>query len=342
MSLNLRSQNPRALAHLSLGLDRLRRFQERPEELSVLTEAEDDLNKALQEDPAFLPAVYYRGLTRELRGDTELAISDLNRVIEANPPFLPEARFNLGVARFHRYHKPDLAEAETNFRGVLDNSSISDQLRLQTMASLAQVNAQFMIQKDPEKPDYDDIKSRFSAVVQAEARIRELRSHQTLEPSIAWRIENALGLGYMFASDYLPRIEIGKWRFSRPEMLDEARHRFEKADKASPNNWALFCNLGSIWMRSSYWHRLEKKNESDQSAFKTSETYLKLVLDKIRPGYAFALYEMGRLYRIHRHFGEALRWFRLSLEIPEGKRDVGADTLNREITRAEQENPVFP
>jgi tetratricopeptide (TPR) repeat protein len=338
MSLNLKSKSPKANAHLTMGVDRLLRFQQQPEDPAILSEAEEDLNKALEEDPAFLPAVYYRGLTRELKGENDLAISDLSQVVESRPPFKAEAQFNLGVARFHKYHRPDLEQAEAEFQAVLQTASISEQLRLQTMASLAQVHGQLMIQRDPENPNYDEIEQHFFRIVRTETEICALTRDKPLGPPVMWRIENALGLGYMFASDYFSDIELKDRGISRREMLLEARRYFEIADLANRDNWAILCNLGSIWMRISYWKILEEPEVS----FERSESFLKRVVDRIRPNYGFALYELGRLNRVNAKFEDALTWFKRSEDVPEEKRDVGRKTLDREIKRGQERSSVFP
>jgi tetratricopeptide (TPR) repeat protein len=343
MSLNIESQSPQANAHLNLGVDELRRYQQSPENLAVLDEAEEDLNRAVKEDPAFLPAVYYRGLARDLKGETDLAISDLRRVVESNPPFESEAKFNLGVARFHKYHRADLEEAKAQFRAVLESKDVSKQLRLQTMASLAQVHAQLMIQNDPEHPNILEVKYNLLEVLKTEQEITALLDSQMPEPAILWRIENSLGLGNMFASDYCPEIAFkDSQTWSRVQMIIEARARFENADRVNPCNWAILCNLGSIWMRISYWSNRGELKLGSLDGFERSQHFLRLVIDNIRPSYGFALYELGRLHRVNQKFVEAREWFKRSEAVPEAKRDVGPVTLEREIKRAEARNPIFP
>jgi len=343
MSLNIESQSPRANAHLNLGLDRLRLFQERPDDRAILNEAEEDLNRAVEEDPSFLPAVYYRGIARNLKGENDLAISDLTRVVESKPPFTAEARFNLGIARFHKYHRSDLQEAVAQFQAVLTSNAISDELRLQTMASLAQVHGQLMIQKNPEQPDREQVALHFFKVLGAETEIRLLLKGQTPDASIKWRIENAVGLGYMFASDYYGSIVVQNGTvWHRPALVLEARKHFENADNASPKNWAILCNLGSIWMRTSYWSSHDNLEENSQESFERSKYFLERVVDKIRPNYGFALYELGRLHRINAKFAEALEWFKRSEDVPETKRDVSKSTLDREIKRAREQKSIFP
>ncbi len=372
MRLNAKSKSAQANAHLSLGLDSLLRFREEPDNPAVLNEAERDLTIALEQDPAFLPAVYYRGVVRQLKGDNDLAISDLANVIESKSPFKNEARFNLAVARYHKFHRADLEEAESQFETVLKSKAISKQLRLQIMVSLAQVYGQLMIQKNPEHPNLEEIHENFRRVLQVETEIRfglhaERAKEQKLDPEIEWRIENAIGVAYMFASDYCSSIAARDGtEIRRATILREAREHVEKADKFSPDNWAILCNLGSIWMRFACWIAKRARKEifqesaaqseksllltagerkTDQSAQESaeqSEYYLKRVIDKIRPGYGFALYELGRLHRINGDFAVALDWFERSMAVPEAKRDVGQATLDREIQRTRQQSSVFP
>jgi len=372
MRLNAKSRSPRANAHLSLGLDSLLRFREQPANPTVLNEAERDLTMALEQDPAFLPAVYYRGVVRQLKGDNDLAISDLTTVIESRSRFKNEARFNLAVARYHKNDRADLEEAESLLETLLKSKAISNRLRLQIMVSLAQVYGQLMIQNNPEQPNLEEIHENFRRALQVETEIRfgrdaEKAREQKPDPEIEWRIEDALGLAYMFASDYCSSVagrdgsEIG-----RATILREAREHFEKADKFSPDNWAILCSLGSIWMRFAYWISKRARKETSQESAASSEKsillpagerkteqsaqesaeqaeyYLRRVIDKVKPNCGFALYELGRLHRIKGDFAVALDWFERSMAVPEAKRDIGQATLDREILRARQQSSAFP
>jgi tetratricopeptide (TPR) repeat protein len=348
MRLNVRSKSPEANAHLSLGLDNILRFRERPDNMAVLNEAERDLAIALEQDPAFLPAMYYRAIVRQLKGENDLAISDLTSVIETKSPFNAEARFNLGVALFNKNYREDLEEAESEFQTVLKSKAISKQLRLQTLASLTEVYCRLMIQKNPEQPHLEAVQENFRRVLQVEIHFRsglyaEKTKEEKLDPEIESRIENALGLGYMFAADYCSSIAPPEGsEIPRATLLREARERFERADTFSPDNWAILCNLGSIWMRFCYWISTRARKDTAHESTERSEHFLMRVIDKVRPNYGFALYELGRLHRINGDFAVAEEWFGRAAAIHEPKRNVSESSLNREIQRARNHSTVFP
>jgi tetratricopeptide (TPR) repeat protein len=346
MNLKLNTDNPDAYALVNIGLEGIREFQSSGGNSQTLVAVEHDLDAAVEADPNYLPAIYYRGITRDLCGKSDLAILDLERALQGlrdvqDTSYVAEARFNLGIAKYHKYHVPDLEAAEKEFTEVLKTDGLDNVLRLQTLASLAQTHAQLMIQRDPERKDLNAVRFRMKHVFEIERQINE-KDNVLVDRSVAWRIENALGLALMFGSDYLESIEVpGNKSWDRITALQRSCEHFEKADRLSPNNWAIVCNLGSIWMRFAYWMNLEVK-VGDQFPFDKSVGYLERILRSLRPDYGFALYELGRLHRTARRFGEALKWFDRAEAIPEKDRDVSQRTLEREMRLAEQRCAEFP
>jgi tetratricopeptide (TPR) repeat protein len=333
------TENLRARVLLDLGLEAMRAYQDSGGNLAVLDEAEGDLNAAVEADPAFLPAIYFRGITRDLKGESDAAIADLERVVNSEPALI-EARFNLGVAFFHKYHVQNLKRAESEFEKVLSVRVLALGLRLQTLASLAQTRAQLMIQSEPQV-DVNAVKARLHEVLEIGHSIDSELASQTPDPQVGWRLENARGLGFMFASDYLDQSVANGSKLDRPKMLSLALKHFRKADEISPNNWAVVCNLGSVWMRSAYWERKDIASLGED-AFQNSFDHLSRVVEVLRPNYGFALYEIGRLHRLVCRFEDALEWFKRAEGVPESKRDVSFKTLQREIDRAEKGIDEFP
>lgn len=314
----------------------------------VLGEAEKRFKEALEADPAYVKALYYLGIARELKGETNSAIESLQKVVESKPSFSAEARFNLGVAYFHKYHPPDLEKAKVEFDQVLEQRFLSRDLRLLCLSSLAQVYAQLMIQPNPEQPDTNDLKQQFGRVQQLKTKIERQTFWRKATIEVRWRLCNAVGLGYMFASDYLQEISVrgglplpGR-SLKRQEMIKTALDQFERADRSNPNNWAIICNLGSIWMRKAYWAREGKERDLSGTAFKQSTQFLDRVIDGLRPEYGFALYEKGRLNRVTERFDEAIGLFEKARSIPPDDRDVSDKTINRELERAKQKRVLFP
>lgn len=341
MNLRAETQNPRARVLLDLGLEAMREYQDSAGNLALLEEAEGELNAAVEADPGFLPAVYFRGITRDLKGETDAAIADLESVVKSDPTF-SEARFNLGVASFHKYHEADLKRAESEFEEVLSDPKVSHNLRLQTLASLAQTQAQLLIQRG--QVDVAAVKLRLEAIFRIADVIQQATEDtpRAADPQVQWRLENALGLGFMFASDYLETFNEPQVKpLSRSDMLRSALQRFTAADRITPGNWAVICNLGSVWMRGAYWQQKAQTAFGD-NAFQRSFDYLYHVIRVLRPNYGFALYEIGRLHRLTGRFSEAIQWFGKAEAVPESKRDVSAGTLKREIDRAKENSDQFP
>jgi tetratricopeptide (TPR) repeat protein len=170
------------------------------------------------------------------------------------------------------------------------------------------------------------------------------------DSQVRWRLENARGLGFMFVSDYLEDIETKDGtRLDRKAMLHKALTHFQSADGISPENWAVVCNLGSVWMRGAYWKQQPLYSREDDSpplqcdAFDKSFDYLNnRVVEKLRRNYGFALYEIGRLHRLTKRYDEAQVWFKRAKDVPEKARDVRGATLKREMLLAEKRSDQFP
>src|SRR5262249_34542891 len=187
---------------------------------------------AVDSDPDYLPALYFRAVTYDLLGKQDTAIEDLKQVLQAKPRFKDEVQLNLGIAYFHKYHADDLIAARGLFEQIINASDSSPVMRLVAKSSLAQVWGQMMIQRDPQKPDMAAAGEAFVNIQNLAKEVYRSLSEAPPEyrPEIEWRIENALGLAEMFAADYLSLREGGRAQVGR---INEAIEHFEKADHIS-------------------------------------------------------------------------------------------------------------
>jgi tetratricopeptide (TPR) repeat protein len=88
--------------------------------------------------------------------------------------------------------------------------------------------------------------------------------------------------------------------------------------------------------------RLSDKIETAKAEFAKARGYLKDVVDRVRPDYGFALYELGRVCRVASDFAAARDWFERALQIPEDERNISAKSVRAEIDKAKSGLDIFP
>lgn len=352
MMMHLETKHRRAFQKLQEAQSSLTSFQQ-SKARSDLTTAGDRLNEALNLDPNYLRAVYYRGLVRDMLGEAELAAKDFSEVLEQHPPFLSEVKYNLGVATFHQYGHANLEKAVTHFEDVIESTN-RPALRLRASAFLAHAYAVMMIPRPKEKTGdcgkmneflaSDEARKHVStyhklSVARSEALTAELEAEEDLDSStrdeIRWRVRNTLAVQRMFYTDYFD--------VDRLEKLRQAEQVLLEADKINPSNWSIYSNLGSTYMRLGHWLEVEegKVTQECEAYFEGALERLDKVMADLIPNYSFAIYEKGRVYRLWGKFDEAKKWLRQALEVKENQ-TVSATTITCELERAEAGSTEYP
>lgn len=348
MQLQLESNSREAFDFVTAALTDLDRYRQL-REISVLDSAKSSLATAISKDPLYFRAHYLDAIVDDLRGKPNLAVPTFQRLLSDSPPFADEVRYNLGVAEYHHYFHEALERALTHFASVVQGASDLS-LRLLAETGVAQASAMHMIPKDPSDPNMAEIERYFADATAAGASVlRKLSSARkrwwrsadhsisdTTVSEIKWAAENARGMALMYYSDYLPLISTSGWREARVTGLREALEALQRADTASPSNWANYCDRASARMRLA-------RYESPDRLFDEAIVLLDTVIDRLRPGYAFARYEKGRVFRLRGDFPRAIREFEDILSIPRDQRvDIGDRRLNIELGRARAGMNTFP
>lgn len=307
-----------------------------------LHQATHKLDEALEEDPQYLRAHYVRALADDLVGHPSQAAERLERVLSAAPPFKDEVEYNLGVAHYHQYHKKNLGEAIKHFEAVVKTTE-DDTLRLLARAGMAQAYAVMMVPRLPEEAVLDEIKQDYELSERHRKSVAmALMSRAEIDPiarsEIEWTMHNARAIALMFYSDY----------FGSPgekiRDLGEALSELGQAEKYSARNFALYCNVASVHMRLGYWREKSGSKRSDASwDFEQALKRLQAVIEDIRPNYGFALYEMGRTYRLTGDFSRALEYLAKVKAMPDdGDRNISDHKINHEIRLANERKTDFP
>lgn len=353
MMMHLETKHRQAFQKLQEAQSSLTSF-ERSKARTDLTTAGQKLDEALKLDPHYLRAVYYRGLVRDMLGESAEAAKDFNQVLEERPPFLFEVKYNLGVATFHQYVDDNVPKAIKQFKEVL-NSSSKPALRLRARALLAHAYALMMIPRPVEETDdcremnqflaSDEARDQVSkyhklSVEQSDALASQLESEgeeidSSTRDEIRWRLRNTLAVQRMFYTDYFETDRIKKLLKAEQVLLE--------ADTINPSNWSIYSNLGSTYMRLAHWLEIEKGKGTTESeaCFEKSLVRLDKVMADLIPNYSFAIYEKGRVYRLWGKFDEAKRWLQRALEVKENQ-TVTVPTIKCELERAELGSTDYP
>jgi tetratricopeptide (TPR) repeat protein len=302
-----------------------------PKDVRVLEEAKSKLHNAVKKDPEFNRARYYVAIVDDMLGNPSDAVHELKELLGRNPTFKDEAEYNLGVSQYHRYYRQHILEAINLFRKVIGESS---DIVLKYMARAGLVRSFSMMVLHSSKESDEAAASEFFAKAETESRalLSELESdtsvNEKTKTEITWRVLNGRGVGVMFASDLQKDVA------RRRQQAQEALKDFREADKRSPDNWEIVCNLGSIHMRVGYTYKKQRSEGHAEKEFEKGKEYLRAVIDRIRPNYGFALYEMGRIYRLDGQFDEARQWFERAMMIPEKNRNVSDGSIEKQIEKA--------
>jgi tetratricopeptide (TPR) repeat protein len=351
MPLELETHNREAFELVTQALEFMDQYRD-SRDVARLSEATVRLNAASQKDPNYFRARYYDAIVDDLSGRRESAVTKLTELLGQSPLLADEVRYNLGLAEYHGYSHSALERAIQQFTRVLETVTDAS-LRLRARAGLAQAYAMHMIPKEYDKPDLDQIKKYRDLALGAVSRVfHELHVSQlrrlvpfggssvdsSTAAEVRWTVHNAKGMALMYYSDYLPQIE--------NDMADRGRERqgvtvklalseLEKAERIKGSDWANRCDLGSATMRLGYFSR-------EAGCYSQAISILQEVIDRLRPGYGFAIYETGRVLRLKGDYGKAIERFKAALDIPETQRDVSDRRVTAELKRAESKDGTFP
>lgn len=335
----LSTENLKAFEHVTSGLKHLETYAKTKEWGDVSTAA-SDLDAAVEMDPGYTAARYYAGIADDLAGRAADGAKRLAPLLSQSldPKFLGYVRYALAMAEYHQYHSANLkraAEILTDLLAAPPNNT----LEISGYALLAQVRAMQEISKGivakaaAESPA-DAILPNWQQSQEAANRALDLLKQPeatTLDPQFHRQLqamsENALGMSEMYRSDYDET--------EKPKRLAAALKHLEDAERDMPGDWANTCDLGSVHMRFGI-----ANNEGAE--FDEARRYLQHVLDVLRPKYGFAMYEIGRTYRVQGRFKEALEWFTRAKGVPEIYRDVSDDTLEKQVDLAKNGSTGFP
>jgi tetratricopeptide (TPR) repeat protein len=315
--------------HAMADLEVYRRVKS-PEQLN---RAIAQFDEAKEEDPEYLLARYGRAIADDLSGRAANAVAELEQVFAAKPPFVDDVEYHLGMAHYHRYDWADLDKAIEHLSAVAARTG-DPVLKCRSLVALAQAFGMRMIPRDPRDADLNEIKHYFDLHTgHAESAAKLLKCLIQIDPvtikELKSALHNAKGFAWMYWTDFFSSVN------EKIGLLKEALVELQLADENNPNDWAIHCDIGSAWMRVGYW-------EQSDSSMEKARMHLTKVLEDLRPSYGFALYELGRSYRLSGRFKEAIACFEKALHIPYESRDVSDRRLLIEKDRAKAGVKDYP
>lgn len=329
----------------------------RDRQLSFLQEAELDLAQAVTRDAQYMDASFYAGIVKDLIGKPADAVPFFDQILNNLPKESEHrrdvAQYSRGVAWYHQYSHGKLEQAEKDFQAVVVRAK-DRELSLLAHAGLAQTYAMWMIPRTAGKEKLrkgegaaelqfiatkrDQCLKQIDLVGKALSQSGLRRSKQPatlLSGPIQGTILNAHGMCTMYWTDYNVEGVIEK-----RTVLEEAISYLEDADKYLPGDWANVCDIGSAHFRLG---AVQRDSGGDPATeFQKALDLFQKVISDLRPDYGFALYEMGRIYRVWGRFKDAIEYFERSKKIPEQYRDLSDTTVQYEFDRAQKNDSSFP
>ena len=300
---------------------------------SLLSSAAAKLEEARTKDPEYLQLLYGRAQLDDLAGRAKDAIEEFERVLAESPPFSDEVEYHLGVAYYHRYNRPSLEKAMERFSSVAARAC-DPVLECRARLGIAQALCMRLIPSDPRRPSLDQIRQDAQRVHEQLGVVETLlgklkQTDRAVLNELKSACHNSRALAWMYSSDFL-------WSSAeKTNLLERALSELRLADQHDPNNWAIQCDIASAWMRLGHW----RESGSD---FEQAREHLDRVIRSLRPGYGFALYELGRTFRLQGDFVQAVHYFDRALAIPYDYRDVSDRRLLLEKERASAQSKEYP
>lgn len=352
MTRSLETPNRQALEFLTDAVADIEAYRQDPSLGARLTSAEEKLKKALQADPNYLRAVYYDAIVDDLQGKPADAPPKYQRVLDSgagDEAFQLEVRYNLAVAHYHRYSWSELDRAIPLFTAVIEAAK-DPSLRLLARAGRAQAHAMHMIPSRHGGVDVDmlldhsraakaDIKEVLAPSGDLFDLLRGRKMNPVAEQAARWAAHNASGMRRMYFADYFDAIPADRREESKEAMLAQALADLETAEHVKKRDWANWCDLGSAHMRLAI---ARGDSPEGKHHFEEARKYLETVVSTLRPGYGFALYELGRLYRTRGMFREAEEYLQRSMDIEAKYRDLSDATVQREIDLVKTTAATYP
>jgi tetratricopeptide (TPR) repeat protein len=309
------------------------------------------LDAAHDADPDWTRPIYLKSIVKDLAGDPQAAINELEQLKNvSDSSFGLEVKFNLGVAHYHRYGEEHLNEAETLFEEVKAGTSTSmEPLSILASSCLAQVYGMRVLLKKPDEQKNHKAEAEkwyggcLAEANEALARLKKWKASKSFKKQlgenwvaeeIEWAANNAKGFAGYFWTDHLDPAD-------RIPILNNSISFFRQGLELRPNHWATLSNLASVKMRLGYALLAIGKTVEGEKFLAKALQHIDFLLAEIRPNYAFALYERGRILRLSGRFEEAIRSFEAVLRLPPDLRDVSPKTIEPELELAKKEETYF-
>jgi tetratricopeptide (TPR) repeat protein len=227
-SLDYVPKNPRAFQGFVEGVRRLNAYLESNVGVQ-LTEADQFLSQAIDSDPDFLPAQYYKSivLTHERKSDD--AIQLLEGLLSKKPPFQTEVLYNLAFAYAKKYKYESLTKAIELAAKALDEAKTHKRtdLILLLSANRAWIFAVFAGRPYGHPETFDERKREYlpRAVEIADSVLKDRRLPELpadTQAAVAVEAHNAAGIAFMRIGQFsslFPKEKNSAWQLALQHYL---------------------------------------------------------------------------------------------------------------------------
>jgi len=222
-ALNYSPKDPRAFRGFVEGVQKLNVYLE-TNNGEQLTQAENYLTQAIDSDPRFLPAQYYKSIVLTHARKADDAIRLLEHLRDENAPFKTEILYNLAFAYAKKYKYDSLVKSIGLIREAKDAASSQKRADLVLLSSAieAWIFAVFAGRSYDHPDDFDQRKRKYlpearkiAASVLEDRRLRKLPAET--QAAVVVEAHNAAGIALMRTGQFsslFPELRDSAWRLS--------------------------------------------------------------------------------------------------------------------------------
>ncbi|RMA64305.1 tetratricopeptide repeat protein [Ulvibacter antarcticus] len=318
--IQLETDNRKAFEDLNEAISNIDSYN-KSKQIKHLNTALEYVDSSLKNDNNYLRAIEWNIIIHDLLGLHKNIVIEYKDILKEIPESLQQKTlYNLGAAYFHHYDLKSIDKAIWHFEKALSlNQNIG--LDILSKASLGRSYALRILLGHKHLGGNDteeELKTFFDKSVQFSKEsikmVKSSKDYNDIKNEVIWTAYSALGAARMYLHDnerYIADLNTKNFK-NYNRILCKSYRDFTRAEKYKPKKWANWSNMGSaLWRRALLYKTYGKKKTANQLFEKSIETF-NFLIKNIRLNYDFALYEMGKVYRMKEDTIQAKKYFKLA------------------------------